>query len=200
MTAIEPPQPPQKQLRGLGLSGTTSFIYDVDGTRLVRKDPTGKTLYLPGQELRYTNAGGLKSCTRYYTHADTVIAVRSGAGVVWLSGDHHGTAGIAVNAVSQAVATRRETPYGVIRSATGAWPGAMDKGFVGGTKDNTGLTHLGAREYDPLIGRFISVDPVMDTADPQQMHGYVYANNAPITAFDPDGLWPTVHDYDVLSV
>jgi len=66
----------------------------------------------------------------------------------------------------------------------------MDKGFVGGTKDNTGLTHLGAREYDPLIGRFISVDPVVDNKDPQQMHGYSYANNAPVTAEDADGKWP----------
>lgn len=36
------------------------------------------------------------------------------------------------------------------------------------TQDNTGLTHLGAREYDPVTGRFISVDPLLDTGDPQQ--------------------------------
>jgi RHS repeat-associated protein len=67
----------------------------------------------------------------------------------------------------------------------------LDKGFVGGTLDNTGLTHIGAREYDPAIGRFVSVDPVMDTADPQQWNGYAYANNSPITYSDPTGLLPT---------
>src|SRR4029079_18302673 len=86
-------------------SGTTTFVYDVDGTRLLRKDPTGKTLYLPGQELRYTNSSAAKNCTRYYTHADDTIAVRNASGVVWLTGDHHGTAQIAINAVGQAVAT-----------------------------------------------------------------------------------------------
>ncbi|WP_245572625.1 RHS repeat-associated core domain-containing protein [Actinokineospora enzanensis] len=62
-------------------------------------------------------------------------------------------------------------------SCPSAWPD--DKGFVGGTKDDTGLTNLGARQYDPATGRFTSVDPVLDTDDPQQMNGYAYANNSP---------------------
>ncbi|MEV4411978.1 RHS repeat-associated core domain-containing protein [Catellatospora sp. NPDC049609] len=181
-------------------TGTTSFIYDVDGNRLIREDPTGKTLYLPGQELRYTTNGGTKKCTRYYTHADQTIAMRTSAGITWLGGDHHGTAQISVNAVGQAVSIRRETPFGELRQTTGTWPTAMDKGFVGGTKDNTGLTHLGAREYDPLIGRFISVDPVIDIKDPQQMNGYNYANNAPMTASDATGLWPDFLDKAVKNV
>ncbi|MEU8350746.1 polymorphic toxin-type HINT domain-containing protein [Streptomyces sp. NPDC048845] len=56
--------------------------------------------------------------------------------------------------------------------------------------ETTGLQHLGAREYAPDIGRFISVDPVMDLADPQQMHGYTYGNNNPVTLSDPTGLRP----------
>lgn len=171
-------------------TGTTSYVYDVDGSRLIRKDPTGKTLYLPGQELRYTTSGGTKKCTRYYSHADKTIAMRTASGITWLGADHHGTSQISINAVGQAVALRRETPFGTLRQTTGTWPAAMEKGFVGGTNDNTGLTHLGAREYDPLIGRFISVDPVIDIKDPQQMNGYNYANNAPVTAEDADGLWP----------
>ncbi|HEX6685427.1 MAG TPA: polymorphic toxin-type HINT domain-containing protein, partial [Candidatus Limnocylindrales bacterium] len=170
-------------------TGTTSYIYDVDGNRLVRIDPTGKTLYLPGQELRHTSTG--KKCTRYYSHVEQTVAMRTAAdGVVWLVGDHHATAQASIKAVSQAISIRRETPFGNLRQTTGAWPSAMDKGFVGGTNDNTGLTHLGAREYDPLIGRFISVDPVIDVKDPQQMNGYNYANNGPMTASDPDGMWP----------
>ncbi|HEX6686684.1 MAG TPA: RHS repeat-associated core domain-containing protein [Candidatus Limnocylindrales bacterium] len=171
-------------------TGTTTYIYDVDGNRLVRKDPAGKTLYLPGQELRFTTAGGTKKCTRYYTHAGETIAMRTSAGITWIGNDHHGTAHRTINAVGQAIATRWETPFGAQRGSSGTWPAAMDKGFVGGTKDNTGLTHLGAREYDPLIGRFISVDSVIDNKDPQQMNGYNYANNSPITGSDPDGLWP----------
>ena len=61
----------------------------------------------------------------------------------------------------------------------------------GGTLDSTGLTHLGAREYDPSTGRFISDDPVTDTNDPQQINGYTYANGAPATMSDQDGRRPT---------
>jgi RHS repeat-associated protein len=172
-----------------GASGTTSYLYDPDGNRLLRKDPTGTTLYLPGQELRYSAADGAHHATRYYRHADELIAMRTAAGgVVWLSDDHHDTAQIAIDAVDQTAAIRRETPFGEIRGADGDWPAAMDKGFVGGTNDSTGLTHLGAREYDPRIGRFISVDPVLDPDDPQQMNGYAYANNAPVSAEDASGM------------
>jgi RHS repeat-associated protein len=104
-----------------------------------------------------------------------------------LSSDHHGTAQIAITAVAQAVSTRRETPFGGLRSITGAWPGAMDKGFVGGTVDPARLTHLGAREYDLVLGRFISVDPIFDTQDPQSWNGFAYSNNNPVTMSDPDG-------------
>jgi RHS repeat-associated protein len=76
-----------------------------------------------------------------------------------------------------------------------AFPG--EKGFVGGTKDAaTGLTHLGAREYDPLLGRFLSVDPAVNTNDPQTLAAYTYSDNNPITGLDPDGrsFWSWVGD------
>jgi hypothetical protein len=42
--------------------------------------------------------------------------------------------------------------------------------------------------YDPGLGAFISVDPVMDLADPQQWNAYAYANNNPTTYSDPTGM------------
>ncbi|WP_268256402.1 RHS repeat-associated core domain-containing protein [Streptomyces lanatus] len=64
------------------------------------------------------------------------------------------------------------------------------RGFVGGTADPTGLVHLGAREYDPTLGRFLSVDPVIDINAPAQMNAYSYAHNNPVTKSDPSGLCP----------
>ncbi|MEH0931387.1 RHS repeat-associated core domain-containing protein [Micromonospora sp. CPCC 205558] len=171
-------------------STTTSYIYDADGNRLIRTDATGKTLYLPGgAEVRYTTSGTTKKATRYYTHAGQPIAIRTAAGLNWITSDHHGTAELTINATTLAIAKRRTLPYGEQRGATtGTWAAGMDKGFVGGTQDPTGLTHLGAREYDPFIGRFISVDPLMNTSDPQQWNAYAYSHNNPATFSDPSGL------------
>ncbi|GLW65303.1 hypothetical protein Arub01_35470 [Actinomadura rubrobrunea] len=165
----------------------TSFIYDAEGTRLIRKDPGGSTLYLPdGTELRTAN--GSTTATRYYTFNGQTVAMRTPSGVTFLTGDHQGTAQVAVDAATREATVRRFTPFGTVRGfdEKDTWPN--DKGFVGGTNDPTGLTHLGAREYDPETGRFISVDPLMDLADPQQMNGYTYAENNPVTKSDPDGL------------
>ncbi|MGW1142842.1 RHS repeat-associated core domain-containing protein, partial [Streptomyces zhihengii] len=63
------------------------------------------------------------------------------------------------------------------------------RGFVGGVSESTGLTHLGAREYDPMTGRFISADPVGDLKDAQQINGYAYSSNNPVTFADADGKW-----------
>jgi RHS repeat-associated protein len=116
------------------------------------------------------------------------VAVRSGNDLSYLFNDQQGTATTAVAALTLAISRRKQLPFGQLRSTTGTFPGGQ--GFVGGTTDPTGLTHLGAREYDPVLGRFISVDPVIDINDPAQMNAYSYAHNNPVTKSDPDGTRP----------
>ncbi|MEV8506818.1 RHS repeat-associated core domain-containing protein [Actinoplanes sp. NPDC051475] len=87
---------------------------------------------------------------------------------------------------------RRQTPYGTPRGDTlSPWP--TTKGFVGGDVDASGLIHLGAREYDAGLGRFVSVDPVQELNSPQQWNAYAYANNSPISSADPAGTDPCIH-------
>ncbi|MDQ0930927.1 HYD1 signature containing ADP-ribosyltransferase family protein [Streptomyces turgidiscabies] len=166
----------------------TSYLYDESGSRLLRKDSTGTTVYLPGTELKLSADGTKKEATRYYEYAGQTVAVRTAGKVSFLASDHHGTGELAVDSATGAISQRRFDPFGVERGeTTGARPG--EKGFVGGTIDaSTGLTHLGAREYDPTIGKFISVDPIIDYTQPQQINGYAYANNSPVTYADPSGL------------
>ena len=57
--------------------------------------------------------------------------------------------------------------------------------------DETGLSYFGARYYDPVIGRFMAVDPVgFQTSNPTSFNRYAYANNNPYRYVDPDGELP----------
>ncbi|MFJ6463481.1 RHS repeat-associated core domain-containing protein [Streptomyces sp. NPDC091387] len=94
----------------------------------------------------------------------------------------------AITVGTLAITRRKQLPFGQLRSSQSTAFG--NRGFAGGTNDPTGLTHLGAREYDPTLGRFLSVDPIIDTADPAQMNAYSYAHNSPLIKSDPDGLRP----------
>ena len=170
-----------------------SYVYTADGDRLVRRQGGSTTVYLPGgMELIAT--GGTVTATRYYSFGGRVVAVRTGpgiAGVSTLVADHHGTAGLSIENTSRVVSRRYTDPYGAPRgTAPAVWVG--DHGFLDKPVDATGLVQVGARYYDPGLGRFVSVDPVMDLADPQQWHGYAYANNNPITYRDPSGLAPMI--------
>ncbi|MFC4135789.1 RHS repeat domain-containing protein [Hamadaea flava] len=176
---------PEGHLASLQDTFKSTFIYDADGGRLVSHDAAGVTLYLPGMEVRATTSTGAVSAVRYYTHTGRAVAMRTPSGVTWLSADLHGTAGIAVDATTQSMTQRRFTPFGGIRSGPSAW--INPHGFVNGTDDPSGLVHLGAREYDKQLGRFISVDPVLEIENPQQVNGYAYANNSPYTFTDPGG-------------
>ncbi|MFI9549905.1 RHS repeat-associated core domain-containing protein [Streptomyces sp. NPDC052016] len=176
-------------------TNTSTYLYDAEGSRLLRKDSTGTTLYLPGgNELKLDKAGAITG-TRYYSVAGKTVAMRTGGKLTFVFSDHHGTGSTQISADATQTVVRRKT--GIFGEVRGTQPTtwAGDKGFVGGTKDtDTGLTHLGAREYDPAIGRFISVDPVMDLADPQQTHGYSYSNNNPVNLADPSGRRPECFD------
>ncbi|MFC4009048.1 RHS repeat domain-containing protein [Nonomuraea purpurea] len=168
---------------------TTSFLYDADGDRLLRKTADETTLYVDDMELRLDHAKKVVEGSRYYTVNGQPVAMRNSADKVYFFGDdHHGTAHAAVDAATGELAIRRRAPFGADRGpAPPWWPG--QRGFVGGNVDaTTGLVQLGAREYDPATGRFLSVDPVIDASDPQQLNAYAYANNNPISMTDPDGL------------
>ncbi|MFG2387033.1 RHS repeat domain-containing protein [Streptomyces avermitilis] len=170
-------------------SKTTDYLYDANGDLLIRRGPSESVLYLFGQELHYDTTANKFTAQRYYPAGDAT-AVRTETGLSWTVDDHHGTASMTVDATSQAVTRRYTKPFGEARGATPpAWPD--DKGFLGKPADTgTGLTHVGAREYDPATGRFLSVDPVLAPDDHESLNGYAYANNTPVTKSDPTGLRP----------
>jgi RHS repeat-associated protein len=62
--------------------------------------------------------------------------------------------------------------------------------FTGGNTTDY-LDYMHARSYDPNLGRFLSVDPVLDidkaVREPQRWNRYSYVVNNPMRYVDPDG-------------
>ncbi|WP_307798678.1 RHS repeat-associated core domain-containing protein [Streptomyces beijiangensis] len=172
--------------------GTTStdYLYDADGSQLIRRNANGETvLYLGTTEVHLK--AGKKWASRYYSAAGSTIAVRTNetgtAKLSFLASDAHGTSSLSLDSATQAITKRYTTPFGSSRGTpASSWPD--DKAFLGKPADtSTGLTHVGAREYDPTIGQFISIDPLLELDKHQTLNGYSYGANNPNTFSDPTG-------------
>ncbi|MFD0107640.1 RHS repeat domain-containing protein [Streptomyces sp. NPDC127164] len=172
---------------------TTDYLSGADGTLLVRDTEDGERILYAGATELHLRADGTAWAQRRYGSGDVTVAVRSNESgsneLSYLVNDPHGTATLAIDATDQAYSRRYMTPFGAPRgTATGsAWPD--DKGFLGKTTDTgTGLTHVGARQYDTEIGQFISVAPLLQTGIGQTLNGYSYAVQNPQTVADSTGL------------
>ncbi|MEW2193877.1 polymorphic toxin-type HINT domain-containing protein [Streptomyces microflavus] len=174
---------------------STDYVYAADGTLLIRATQGGERVLYAGATELHLRANGTTWAQRTYAAGDLTVAVRSnesGANkLTYLAGDRHGTQSLAISAdSSQSFSKRYTSPFGAERGTPTGAPWPNDKGFLGKTDDRTtGLTHVGARQYDPAIGQFISADPVLSPGQPQSLNGYAYANNTPVTSSDASGLW-----------
>lgn len=125
------------------------------------------------------------------TRGRQVIAERLPDGTLrWFHADPLGSV-VAVTAPDGSVLERRA--YGAFGGATPA-ASLIERGFLGKYFDPiTGLSCLGVRFYDPVIGRFLSVDPhyLANPGDavgyPADLNPYAYAANNPLRNADPEG-------------
>jgi RHS repeat-associated protein len=175
-------------------AGTTSYVYDADGNVLLQEDPDQVTLYIFGEQIVLHaapgSATGTITGTRFLSLPGGGQVVRTGAGgnYSFELTNQQGTAVITLNNDAQNPAWQQYTPYGATRGAPPAsWPDT--NGFLGDPTDaDTGLTIVGARQYDPSTGMFLSLDPLLEIGSPQQLNGYTYAGDNPVTNADPSGL------------
>ncbi|WP_406177937.1 ricin-type beta-trefoil lectin domain protein [Streptomyces sp. NBC_00996] len=171
----------------------TTYVYGPDGERLMALSAADNVLYLDGTTVATTANGTPAYTERYYAQpgAPTVMRHVQGSNKSTLhvqATDQNGTAYADVTlAAGNRVEFSRTDAFGVKRSEHNSW--RSHQSYIGGDDDTSGgLVHLGAREYDPSTGRFLSPDPVLDLDDPVQMNGYVYCENNPVTFSDPSGL------------
>ena len=105
--------------------------------------------------------------------------------VTYVYTDPQGTPLAEADANGNITATFDYAPYG--SQALGTAPSGP--GYTGHVNDpDTGLVYMQARYYDPVVGRFISTDPVGPAAgNPFNFNRFAYANNSPAVNIDPDG-------------
>jgi RHS repeat-associated protein len=185
--------------------GTTEaqFRYDAFG-EVQELDVTSNTSADTRHDRRY---GGLIAWRDERSGASTTsVLSRTIPGPDGFQATRHGAAGPWVFAFGEARGNRFFTddtgafvqdvdykPYGEATS-TGAQPGSplySNEQWNGGDAlAALGIDHLGARLYDPVIGRFLSRDPLLIPRTAATTHPYAFAMNDPVNGSDPSGLDP----------
>ncbi|HET7544426.1 MAG TPA: RHS repeat-associated core domain-containing protein [Polyangiaceae bacterium] len=194
-------------------AAVTTYVYDALGNLLSVSPPTGSVIsyIVDGQNRRIAKKVG-SSTVKQWLYRDSLkpVAELDGAGnlvSIFVYGsnpntpdlvvrnnvtyriltDHVGSVLRAIN-VSNAgdVAFAAEyTAFGE-QTVTAGSADFVPFGFAGGLYDGqTGLVRFGARDYDPVVGRWMSKDPIL--FDGGQANLYVYVGNDPVNFVDPNG-------------
>ena len=117
--------------------------------------------------------------------------MRRGDVLQYLVGDHLGTTSLVLDTGGAKVAESRHYPYGAERwswvDGGGEFP--TDYRFTGQREDGSvNLYAMGARWYDPAVGRWVSPDTLVPgLGNSQNLNRYSYVNNNPLVYNDPTG-------------
>ena len=129
--------------------------------------------------------------TKTYAYGLQRISENQQIGGTWTPSfygyDGHGNVRFLTNAAGAITDTYTYDAFGLLTATTGSTPNNYT--YSGERFDqNIGLFHLRARDYNPLTGRFETMDPAAgDILNPATLHKYVYAGNNPVNASDPTG-------------
>ena len=134
----------------------------------------------------------LKWFARVAMVASVVSSSAAIAGTItYYHNDLLGSPIVATNASGQVIWRENYRPYGE-RLTNDPNSSANKVWYTSRRHDvESGLVYMGARYYDPTVGRFMGVDPkVFDPANPHSFNRYAYGNNNPNKYIDPDGRSP----------
>ncbi len=185
----------------------TTFSYDAGFNRVKKSNVNGTTVYVGKLYERVVR--GTVTEHKHYIHggaAPVAVYTQRNTGVNdtrYLHTDHLGSvvaitdeSGTVVQRLSYDVYGKRRNPdwtdpIGPIASLT-------PRGFTGHEMDDeSGLINMNAREYDPVIGRFLSADTIVEAGFGQGLNRYSYARNNPLSYTDPTGMYSLG---DVISI
>ncbi|MCM2311592.1 MAG: hypothetical protein NDI84_09320, partial [Steroidobacteraceae bacterium] len=202
-------------------TSTVSYMWYGPDRRLWRQQATTagvtETTTYVGDVVEKVTKDGVTTW-KHYVEAPTGTAAvylrRSDgtASTYYLTHDHLGSTDKVLDAQGAVVAVAESfTALGARRGSS--WQGTPTPaelaaiaattrvGFTGHVMlDNLELVHMGGRVYDPVIGRFLSVDPVVrDTGAAQSWNSYGYVEGRVVSAIDSTGYALDFGDYNGLE-
>ena len=182
-------------LLSVSLPGGTTITYLVDGqNRRVGKRVNGtlvkQWLYKDGLRpvAELNGSGALVARFVYASDRNTPDFIVRGGNRYRVLTDQLGSPRMAVNVTNSSdVPFRAEySAFGVQTMLSGTAADWMPFGFAGGMSDpETGLVRFGARDYDPMVGRWTSKDPIRFRGDGPNL--YAYALGDPVNNIDSTG-------------
>ena len=186
-------------LSGTGTSayfaGSTWYLNGEDGQGLTyeREVRTNNTI----EERYYINAGGVVFAM-FASRSGTLNGL-SAAKVNYMHHDQLGSVAVVTGGAGTVTDRLAYDPWGKRRNINAnvgnpdvgdAIVGAMtDRGYTMHEHlDEMGVIHMNGRVYDPLLGRFMSADPFIQSPDNLQSYNrYSYVLNNPLYFTDPSG-------------
>ncbi len=170
-----------------------TFAYDASGSRIKKTGPEGTTLYIGN--LFEVRPGGVSVSHIFggsQMVADLVHTGTATAQAYYYQPDHLGSTALISDSNGATLQSLAYRPFGETAVITGNSP--IHHKYTGQEEDlGTELYFYNSRFYSPVLGRFISLDPIVpDLYDPQTLNRFAYVRNNPIILTDPDGHNPWV--------
>jgi len=180
-------------LRQADLPDGRTISYGIDGlnrrvTKSIDGQLQGSWLYKDALEpiAELDAAGNFVSLFAYGEKPHVPSLMRKGSTTYRIVSDHLGSVRQVINLSTGAVVQALDyDAWGNVLQDTN--PGFQPFGFAGGLYDrDTGLVRFGARDYDPVSGRWTSKDPTRFTTGISNLYAYTSAD--PINKVDLTGL------------
>ena len=172
--------------------GKSFYAYDGHGRRNLNWYADGTyrhDAYTQDGKLRFSWKLGQNGKRFVYLGDKLIAEVAEGGITTYSHTDALGSPVAKTDSTGAVIERTRYEPYGATVAGSTNPKGI---GFTGHVNDlETGLVYMQQRFYEPIAGRFLSVDPVTTEADSGgHFNQYNYANNNPFGFVDPDGRAP----------
>ena len=170
------------------------YGYDAEGNRTLKTENGITTTYVvdPNAALSQVLMSTKNGETTYYIYGLGLIAQENSQGYKTYHYDYRGSTTAITDINGNVIDTVFYDPYGSILTRTGTTDTPfLYVGQYGVETDNSGLYYMRARYYNPLIQRFINVDPIRNG-----YNWYSYTSGNAISYIDPTGYldWSTQAD------